>query len=239
MKLDALLQQYPWDETRAALFREPRVSADLPLETAERLIKQQRTTQVDSLLSVMLSPRLVPEFASERAASPGSRREEHAGMFELRDPRRTARLFIDRSARTGKDLRPFSLVDLDRLGADDAALGRILRLLAIAIELPRAERAGQAGEWARVPSQSRGFGLVLTAMLRARSDRKTRELDPDVKALTRELVGRMDELPSSEQLTAEGPRLPRWVGSLAREGQERIRELRGEPKRRAPRGRLP
>ena len=171
MKLDDALDQLPWAETREILCGEPWAVEALHLDTAERLIVQQRASQLEVLVRLMLSPVLEPKPAAPVDDPRRTVTDLPGQVFELRDPRRTARLFVDRAARTGKDLRPFRDEDLNQLDDSNAQLGRLLRLLAVAHDSSRVERAAMRGEWRAIASDTVDMVPVLTPMLYSRDGR--------------------------------------------------------------------
>lgn len=223
MKLDVLLEQYPWEGTREVLCQQLPAQEQLPLEAAKRLIAQQRASQVEMLLSLMISPRLQREQAISSAAGLGGVREPRADTFQLRDPRRSARLFIDRALRTGKDLRPFEAEELEKLDREDAALGRLLRLMALAQESSRVERRGEKQVWAEITLTHGNFGLVLTPMVYGDDGARRRNNDSQIEELVSALAQGL-----GKSATTEDEGLLRWTTRLAREGHARLRELRAD-----------
>jgi hypothetical protein len=218
MKLEEFLNRYPWAKTREALCGEPTEQTTIPMSTAEQLIVGQRESQREVLQSLMLSPVLEPAAAVTETAHP---REQ---VFELRAPRRTARLFLDRATRAGKDLRPLRTADLDQLEYGVSRLGRLLRLLAISQDASVAERARMVDEWWLLASEYTDVGLVLTPMLYAPPGTSG---DADIQRLTHELADNLASVDVSKR--ASGKTLQSWTASLVREGSRRLREL-GAPK---------
>lgn len=223
MKLDELLRLYPWKRTFAELCADPPPAEDLPLRNAERLIAQQRDSQLETLLNLMVSPVLEPTYAHD--APPGTARETPVGAFQLGDRRRTARLFLDTAIRAGDDLRPFEPAALDKLSGDNAVLGRFLRLLATASETDRAERASHSNEWRTVMSHRADLGLVLSPMIYSGGNPKPESTDPLIERLTGAIAKQFKDPPTDRNLKSPET-LSRWTTGLAREGYARLEELR-------------
>jgi hypothetical protein len=166
MKLEELLEKYPWPETREALFRDPPARDELSPAYARTIIERQRRSQLRVLLRMLHGPVLEDDFP--RAEGRGPRRLEP--QLKLRDSKEAAQLFLSVAAQTGKALvriGPEGLADLDPA---DGALGRLLLLLSITEALPW-ERRVHAHEWIQIARDRDGswldkpFGGVLTPMV--------------------------------------------------------------------------
>lgn len=82
MRIEEFLAQNPWEETFGLLCREPPAPKDLPLDLAASLIRQERESQIPSLIPLMLSPLVgdrPPDEPKERASA-----EDWRGLHRLR-----------------------------------------------------------------------------------------------------------------------------------------------------------
>jgi hypothetical protein len=167
VKLERFLEQYPWDETLRQLCAPASAPREESVRSAGDLIEGQREAQVGHLLELMRRPQLEARYAEEKVPLVAPSPKAGAGAFQLSDPSRTARLVLNNATRVGKDLRLFTLADLDRLPAYTRALGRLLQLLAEARSLPRRERRMLKRDWDDLLVPDGEFGLVLTPMVNA------------------------------------------------------------------------
>lgn len=225
MKIADFLAQNPWEETLALLCREPPAREDLSLDVAAGLIRQQRESQIPALIPLMVSP-LVDVQSPNVTEGQKPTKRDRGGGHRLREPRRTARLFIEHAIRSGKDLRHYASADLMRLGTDDAALGRLLRLLSIAGDSSRATRPTLAREWRDVMGSRADFGLVLTPMITQPDGDPTSQA---IHWLSIHIANSLrDEPPASSPASDDIERLMHWVSMMVREGSQRISELRAD-----------
>jgi hypothetical protein len=192
------------------------------MTTAERFIARQRESQLEVLQRLMLSPVLEAQAAVQSFDPVSHTAHPRPQVLELRAPRRTARLFLDQAIRAGKDLRPLQTSNFQQLEYSSAYLGRLLRLLAVAQDTPRRERARLADEWRLVTAQRPDVGLVLSPMLYARP---TTAVDRGVRQLANELGRSLHEASVEVSGRARDKTLEAWTASLVREGSSRLREL--------------
>lgn len=101
--------------------------------------------------------------------------------------------------------------------------GRLLRLLAIAGDSSLATRRNLAPEWSEVLARPADFGPVLDPMV-AESDGA--ENSKPIQRLTSQLASSL-ERPGKHSHPQGFDGLEHWVLTLAREGRQRISELRG------------
>lgn len=223
MKLDKLLKQYPWEETRRQLCALPSSPREETVQSAGDLIEGQRETQVSHLVELMRTPRLEPRHAEENV--PPAKPSPKAGTeaFQLSDPGRTARLVLSTATRVGKDLRLFSVADLDRLGPSTRALGRLLQLLAEAESLPRRERRTLQRNWDDLRNVPSDFGTVLTPMVSAAFG--SAKADEDAELLLEAVRNEMD-WPRKQLFSSSDEDLARWVHGVCRAGGRRLTHLR-------------
>ena len=225
MKIKDFLAQNPWEETFELLCREPPAPEDLSLDVAAGLIQQERESQIPSLIPLMLSPLVESRSHNVPKGQPSTKRDRW-GVHRLREPRRTARLFIEHAVRSGKDLRHYEIAHLMQLRADDAALGRLLRLLSIAGDSSLRMRQALADEWRNVTGWDADFGPVLGPMV---SEAEQGTDAPSVHHLTAQLALTLKlETGAVSAPSKRSDGLLQWVSTLAREGRERISELRAE-----------
>jgi hypothetical protein len=210
MKLQAILERFPWEQSFEALCREPPKGDVPPLKRAQELIEQQRNSQSAVLSRLMDSPLLETDYTDAR-----KRREQGDQRFRLRDPAQTSRLFLGEVSQAGLILGPFGSERLDTLEPSDAALGRLLLLLSISESSP-SSRAERAHDWREIVEKGAAselelpFGLVLTPMLAAAEPmfEIARDVGPESP---RRLAGELTEAYRSEQLVP-------WVSNLLHQG---------------------
>lgn len=225
MKLNELLERFPWHDTFEALCQEPPEESSLPLTGAQQLIEQQRKSQLAVLSRMMYSPLLEGDY--ERAQNTSEQGDyRRTTSLRLRKPDQASRLFLATAAQAGKALRPFGSERLSQLERDDAALGRLLLVLSVAQSSPKS-RAARTHEWPKIATPSiLGMGAipigpVLTPML------IHAELEAPVVGrtvhdeFTSDLAMELHKITSSEKLTD-------WTHRLVRAGAVRLRRLRGD-----------
>lgn len=225
MKLNALLEEFPWHDTFAALCQEPPEEGSLPLANAQQLIEQQRKSQLAVLSRMMYSPLLEGNYErAEDTFEPSD--SPRTTSLRLRRPDQASRLFLAAAAQAGKALRPFGPERLSELDRDDAALGRLLLVLSVAQSSPTSREA-HAHEWpeiARHGIESRNafpFGPVLTPMLFSAEPEAWTTGRPNYPDFARHLAMELRET------TSGSDKLTRWTRSLVRAGAARLRRLRG------------
>jgi hypothetical protein len=234
LKLDEILRAHPSSQTLAVLWGEPATPDAKRTEKAQELIRGQRDAQVDILVGLMRSPVLAN--LKQRRAEGIEEPSEIAPLaaFELRNPRRTARLFIDHTARTGRVLYHFGIETIEQLERRDERLGQLLWRLAIGQGSRRDDRRYGVDRWLEVTWNpwDDSLGAVLTPMV-ARWFRKdsTFGLQPLIDALTRTQAEPVEA--SAHLLGGATSGLAQWTPHLVREGATRLRELadRGDPLR--------
>jgi hypothetical protein len=225
MKLDALLERFPWHGTLEALCQEPPGAGSLPLTNAQELIEQQRESQLAVLSRMMYSPLLEGNYErAEDIFEPSDYRRTTS--LRLRRPDQASRLFLAAAAQAGKALRPFGPERLSELGRDDAALGRLLRVLSVAQASPK-RRAVHGHEWPEIArlgiegTVASPFGIVLTPMImyvEPEAWEVGHDIYPDP---IWELSKALHKITSSAKLTD-------WTYRLVRAGAVRLRRLRGD-----------
>lgn len=223
MKLNELMEKFPWHDTFEALCQEPPDEGSLPLTNAQELIEQQRKSQLAVLSRMMYSPLLEGNY--ERAEDTFEQGDyRRTTSLRLRKPEEASRLFLATAAQAGKALRPFGLERLSELGRDDAALGRLLLVLSVAQSSPRS-RAAHAHEWPEIARQGIDrwnpfpFGLVLTPMLFSAEPDAWKVERRDYPDFARHLAMELDET------SIDSDKLTRWTRSLVRAGALRLRKL--------------
>jgi hypothetical protein len=224
MTLDSLLEEFPWARTHQALCREAPGQGALPLDRAERLISQQRESQLSVLSRAMYAPLLESDYADrEDTSAKGDVRE--TAPLKLRDPKQSSRIFLGAAAQAGTGLRPFGPERLNDLGPSNGALGRLLVVLSVAESFPR-RREGLAREWPDIARQGIAseqllpFGLVLTPMLLAAEPEARASADYTYSESVRQLAETLRDVDESRELTD-------WTGRLVREGATRLAMLSG------------
>ena len=222
MKLNELLERYPWDRTQRVLWGEPPAKPSLSLDDARQIVRDYRGSQTEELLRLMVSP-VVRSLPVQKTPSPPGPAKDREESRTLRDPRRTARLFVDQAAREGKNLRLFETSQLRDLGPEDGPLAELLQTLAVALDLPRAERRTLA-KWNRVAVWSdNDLGPVLTPMLT--SGKVDKRDEPTITALANELAGLLEIQQAGSEIHGGYRELLHWTGRFTRQGHRRLTEL--------------
>jgi hypothetical protein len=221
-KFDGVLQRYPWEATWVRLCGDPPPPEELPLDDARQIIARERDSQIPRLFTLMLTPIVEPARHPPKRPNDPPRGET---LFRLREPRRTARLFLERSVSAGQNLRQFPVEELEQLDdRRDSALGRLLRLLAVADGLPLRERRAYRTEWSNLRFLGADFGPVLTPMLRATTETKPSR-EANHLQLAELLAARLAEAAERSERSTEDKSLGQWTNLLIRQGAARLREL--------------
>jgi hypothetical protein len=226
MKLNDLLDEFPWERTYESLCSEPDDPTKLPLEWARELIDSYRDSQVAVLSRAMYGPRLTPEWRDRDRrrgldASPSKLSEPRLPRFELSDPVRAARAFLRVAAQAGAGLEQFQSEHLTELDSTDTALGRLLQILATAGD-PRVDPEVPLGLLsallpAAVPflSGREAFGPVLTPMFVLAVSPWVEPSQRDAAQLTWKLVEEVGTTDRHEELT-------RWIAGVVEAGSASI-----------------
>jgi hypothetical protein len=225
LKLDILLKRYPWEETRRQLCAIALQPSERSVRSAGVLIELQRETQVRHLMELMRTPQLEPRYANEKVppVTPSPKAETDA--FQFSSPSRTARLVLNNATRVGKDLRLFSLADLDGLLPATRALGRLLRLLAEAASMRPQERGTLRRDWADLRATHNDFGPVLTPMLRASFRLGSRSAEGEAESLVAAVIDAFDRA-GPLPLGPSDDHLVRWIRNVCRAGGQRLAHFR-------------